>query len=335
MPDLIGSIQYVFPAKTVAIIGDLVADQFLSGTISRVSREAPVFIMRHEDTTTLPGGAANAAANVAALGGKALAVGIVGSDENGGRLMAALDEAGVDTGGVIVGNGLTTTTKVRVIAGQQFAAKNQVIRIDYEGDRQLPAPVIEQLRQNAAAAARVADVMVLSDYNYGVVTSDIFDEVLSIAKERSVPVLVDSRFRLENFRGATSATPNREEVEQILGPNFTEADCEHLRERLGLESLVVTNGNKGMSVFASGTAPTSIAAIGSPTAVDVTGAGDTVIATYGLGLAAGLSFIDSAKVANHAGGIVVMKKRTATLTPSELVDSVRTDPGSAMSNEAR
>ena len=334
MPNPLESIQTLFPTRTVAIIGDLVADQFLSGTISRVSREAPVFIMRHEQTATLPGGAANAAANAAALCGKALLVGVVGKDENGKKLMAALGEARVDTSGVITDQEVVTTTKVRVLAGQQHAAKNQVIRIDYEGGKELPADIVQRLSENLITAARAADVIVVSDYNYGVVLPEIFADALTIARERSIPLVVDSRFRLENFHGATSATPNQDEVEQILGPNFTNADCEGLRSRLGLKSLVVTNGNKGMSVFFANSEAVSISAVGSPTAVDVTGAGDTVIAVYALGLAAGLDFVEAAKIANHAGGIVVMKNRTATVSASELVESVRRQPLSAQFNEA-
>jgi rfaE bifunctional protein kinase chain/domain len=326
MPNALEAIQTVFPTKTVAIIGDLVADQFLSGTISRVSREAPVFIMRHEETTTLPGGGANAAANVAALGAHAILVGAAGLDDSGQKLLTALQDARVDTSAVVVDESVTTTTKVRVLTGQQFAAKNQVIRIDYEGGRLSPE-VDARLRENLLSAASDADVIIVSDYNYGVVSEQAFAEAAGIARRRGIPIIVDSRFQLESFRGASSATPNQEEVEKILGPDITDADCEALRARLELDSLLVTNGNKGMTVFATGEGATNIPAVGSLTAVDVTGAGDTVIAVYALGLAAGFSFVEAAQIANHAGGIVVMKKRTATLTPQELMNSVGSNSG--------
>src|SRR6476620_7071015 len=174
MPDLISTIETVFPQKTVVVVGDLVADQFLSGTISRVSREAPVFIMRHEETVTLPGAAANAAANAAALGGKTSLIGAVGTDNNGNKLMAALSDADVDTEGVIIDETLGTTTKVRVLAGRDFAAKNQVIRIDYESEDKRTDHFEAAIRENLAKAASGADVIVVSDYNYGTVTDAVF-----------------------------------------------------------------------------------------------------------------------------------------------------------------
>jgi rfaE bifunctional protein kinase chain/domain len=323
MPDLIRTIETVFPQKTVIVVGDLVADQFLSGTISRVSREAPVFIMRHEETVTLPGAAANAAANAAALGGRACVIGIVGTDGNGNKLMSALADADVDTEGVIADEKIATTTKVRVLAGREFAAKNQVIRIDYEAGKELPPHFEQAVCERLAKAASKADVIIVSDYDYGTVTATVFADAARLANERGIPLVVDSRFRLEKFAGATSATPNREEVEQILGPSFAASDCGSLRERLGFEALIVTNGNRGMSIYQKGVEAREIAAVGGTTAVDVTGAGDTVIAAYGLGLASGLNHAAAANIANHAGGIVVMKKRTAIATPSELVDSIR------------
>jgi len=330
MPDLIKAIETVFPRKTVVIVGDLIADQFLSGTISRVSREAPVFIMRHDETVTLPGAAANAAANAASLGGRAVLIGVVGKDENGRKLMTAIADASVDASGVILDADTTTTTKVRVLAGRDFAARNQVIRIDYEGRRSLSTQAHETLRKNLADAAQHADVIVISDYNYGAVTPEIFTDAVGLAQDRGIPIVVDSRFRLEQFAGATSATPNREEVEQILGPNSTAADCEELRTRLGLKALLVTNGNQGMTLHQDGQPYRDVPAVGSLTAVDVTGAGDTVIAAYGLGLASGLGFSDAADIANHAGGIVVMKKQTAVASPAELVASVKgNSPASA------
>ena len=333
MADLVSTIETVFPQKTVVVVGDLVADQFLSGTISRVSREAPVFIMRHEKTVTLPGAAANAAANAAALGGKALAIGIIGTDGNGSKLMAALTDADVNIDGVIVDPGIATTTKVRVLAGREFATKTQVIRIDYEAGKELPAHFEHMVRERLAQAAQQADVIIVSDYDYGTVTAAVFDDAVRIADERGIPLVVDSRFRLEKFPGATSATPNREEVEQILGTSFGARDCESLRERLGFEALIVTNGNQGMTVHRKGHDVQDIPAVGSTTAVDVTGAGDTVIAAYALSLASGVDHGSAAELANHAGGIVVMKKGTAIATPMELIESIRRYGSSATASK--
>lgn len=311
-----------FAGRKVAIIGDLVADQFLNGTISRVSREAPVFILRHDETETRAGGAANAALNIAALGGSCMLVGLVGTDAAGDELRSILAAAKVDGSGVLVDERFKTTTKVRVLAGQHYAARQQVIRIDYENNAEIGCDVRQQLLRNLAAAARVADAIVLSDYSYGVVDQELFEAANAIAKERKIPLLVDSRFALRSFAGATAATPNQDEVEQILGENFRDEDCARLREELGYDALLVTCGNQGMRLYEKNAAPVALSAVGSKEPVDVTGAGDTVIAAYALGLAAGLSHAESAAIANHAGGIVVMKKGTATVSAVELGGSL-------------
>ena len=206
--------------------------------------------------------------------------------------------------------------------GSIYAARQQVIRIDYECSREIDAETRAGLSEDFLKAAAVADAIVVSDYGYGVVTPDLFEQARKIAGEKQIPLIVDSRFRLTEFVGATSATPNQDEVEQILGSGFTDADCAKLRESLGLEALLVTRGNKGMLLIEAGRQPVSIDAFGSSEPVDVTGAGDTVIAAYALGLASGLSFEDAARIANHAGSIVVMKKGTATAAIDELVRSL-------------
>lgn len=334
MSDLAQTISEVFRQKKVVIVGDLVADQYLSGTIDRVSREAPVFILRHDQTVTLPGAAANAAANVASLGGRAVAVGLVGDDANGRELSSKLDECGVDTDYVIGSRDLTTTTKVRILAGQVHAVRQQVIRVDYENSKPIADDIRAALIANLRSASEDADAIIVSDYNYGVADHALFETALEIAREREIPITVDSRFRLAEFQQATSATPNQEEVEQLLGKGFSAADCDRLRERFGLEALLVTNGSKGMMLVEAGKPYLQIDAVGSPEAVDVTGAGDTVIAVYSLGLASGLSFADAARIANHAGGLVVMKKGTATVSLDELIASMRVDGGFSMSKPA-
>lgn len=305
-------------SRRVVVVGDLVADQFVSGTISRVSREAPVFILRHDDTETRAGAAANAAVNVASLGGEAVLVGILGADENGTRLCEVLRDAGVLCEGIATVDDFRTTTKVRVLAGQQFAGRQQVIRIDYENSGEIDASVRAALTASLKTACETADAIVVSDYGYGVVTADLFAAAKDVAAARDIPLVLDSRFRLSEFHGATSATPNLDEVEQILGKDFTASDCEGLRAKLGLESLLVTCGNKGMLLVEDGVKSIEIDAVGSKEPIDVTGAGDTVIAAYALGLASGLSFLKAANIANHAGGIVVMKKGTASVSLDEL-----------------
>jgi rfaE bifunctional protein kinase chain/domain len=322
MTDLYQTVQTAFKGKRIAIIGDLVADQFLSGSISRVSREAPVFILKHENTETRPGGAANAAANIASLGGAPLLVGVTGDDAIGRLLTESLERAEVDTQFISKIENGTTTTKVRVLAGQNYSAKQQVIRIDYENDVPLAAELRSELADSLRSAAAEANAIVVSDYGYGVVDDEIFGEARRLCDEYDIPLVVDSRFRLREFTGATSATPNQDEVETLLGRKFTDNDCADLCEELGYGSLLVTCGNNGMLVIEPGRDALRIPAIGSTQPVDVTGAGDTVIAAFSLGLAAHLSVADAASVANHAGGIVVMKKGTATASIGELIASL-------------
>ena len=322
MRDFSDIVTKEFPRKKIVIVGDLVADQFMHGTIARVSREAPVFILRHEETETLAGGAANAAVNVASLGGKITLIGLVGEDANGDALLDKLYQSKVNCDFLVRSAEIQTTTKVRVLAGQNYAPRQQVIRIDYENKSEISPELKKKLKENLLAAARDADTIVISDYNYGVAGQEIAQTAARIAREKNIPLLIDSRFRLKNFMNATSATPNQEEVEQILGDKFTAADCAALRERLGLEALLVTRGNRGMLLVEKNKQPLEIEAVGSKEPVDVSGAGDTVIAVYSLSLASGLSFAESARLANHAGSIVVMKRGTASASPKELLDSL-------------
>ena len=316
------TIQNKFSHKKIVIVGDLVADQFLRGTIARVSREAPVFILRHDETETLAGGAANAAVNVASLGGKAVLIGLIGNDSDGRELLQKLESLNVNCEFVATSDEIRTTTKVRVLAGQHYAPRQQVIRIDYENKTDISANLTEQLKQNLISAAENADALIISDYDYGVANAEIFNTAHKISAKKQIPLLIDSRFRLENFPNATSATPNQEEVERILGNNFNAENCAELCHKLGFQSLLVTCGNKGMLLVEKDKTSVNIEAVGAKEPVDVTGAGDTVIAVYALGLACGLSFAESANLANHAGGIVVMKKGTASVNTDELLASL-------------
>jgi len=322
MTNLSDTIREVFPDKKIVIVGDLVADQFLYGTITRVSREAPVFILRHNETETLAGGAANAAVNVATLGGEAILIGIVGRDSNGEALLKELEKSKVNCQYTVSSDEYRTTSKVRVLAGQHYAPRQQVIRIDYENSETIDGGLQQTLKENIRSAVADADAVIISDYNYGVANSDTAEIAVRLAKDKKIPLLVDSRFRLKNFRGATTATPNQEEIEQILGKDFTETDCVELCKNLGYESLLVTRGNLGMLLIETGKPSLHLEAVGAKEPVDVTGAGDTVIATYALSLASGLSFSEAARLANHAGGIVVMKKGTAAVSSNELIASL-------------
>jgi len=309
-----------FADQRVVVIGDAIADKFVHGSISRVSREAPVFILRHEQTQTSPGGAANCAMNLVALGANVSLISVTGNDESGSELRSKLESAGVDIKRMIVSDKVQTTTKVRILAGHSHSNKQQVIRIDYEGaplnDEEIRSTILKQLEQAIVEAKAV----VISDYNYGVIDTQTTD---LIRKLTDVPVLVDSRFRLLDFTGFTAATPNEEEVDNLVGTaDEFENSALELKKKLGHRALLVTRGAKGMTLLEGDTAPLYIPAVGVQQAVDVTGAGDTVIATFSLALACGASFSEAAHLANYAGGLVVMKRGTATISAEELEHAI-------------
>lgn len=315
-----------FSRKRIVVIGDAIADQFIYGEISRVSREAPVFILRHEHTETTPGGAGNCAANLAALGAMVSLISVLGKDEPGQIVSGKLREAGVNCDGVVVSAERRTTTKVRVLAGQLHSTRQQVIRIDYDNEPELGAEIKDRLHTDIERAVASADAVIISDYNYGVADPTVGEVVRKAVGDRKIPVLVDSRFRLSDFRGFTSATPNEDEVEELMGAKHSEdaaleSAAEKLRQQLGFEALLITRGGHGMTLLEGEVPPLHIEAVGSRQPVDVTGAGDTVIATYTLALACGASFADAARLANFAGGIVVMKRGTAAITAEELLAS--------------
>jgi D-glycero-beta-D-manno-heptose-7-phosphate kinase len=313
-----------FGEQRIVILGDALADKFVHGAISRVSREAPVFILRHQHTETLPGGAANCAMNLVALGARVSLISVTGDDESGSELRAKLEAAGVDIDGVIVSNKVQTTTKVRIFAGQSHSSKQQVIRVDYEGatldDEEIRSAILKRLEQ----ALSSANAVVMSDYNYGVVDTRGAELIRANA---NVPVLIDSRFRLSEFTGFTAGTPNEEEVENLAGTSISsteelESAARSLKTRLNHHALLVTRGSQGMCLLEGDAAPVHIRAVGAQQAVDVTGAGDTVIATFALALASGASFTDAARLANYAGGLVVMKRGTATVSAAELEHAI-------------
>lgn len=314
-----------FAGRRVVVLGDLIADQFVSGEISRVSREAPVMILRHERTETVPGGAANCAMNLAALGARAAIVGVVGEDAAGRELLERLEEAGVDCSGVVVTQLHGTTTKVRILAGHAHSTRQQVVRLDYESAALGDEGVLSDIASNLGAAFEESEAAVVSDYNYGVACETTIAPLRQ--SERHVPVVVDSRFRMCEFAGFDSATPNEDEVEQVAGRRFADAaelavEGERLRAALGYTSLLITRGKHGMLLLEEGASPLRLEAVGSHDAVDVTGAGDTVIATYALALASGADHATAARLANHAGGVVVLKRGTACVYPQELLASL-------------
>lgn len=320
--DIVGA----FSRQTICVVGDLVLDEFVSGEISRVSREAPVLILRHRRTETYPGGAANAANNIADLGARVIPVGAVGEDEGGERLIELFRRKGVAVSGIFRTRERPTTTKTRYLAGWTHTTEQQVLRVDREPEATLPEKIERAIERKARDVASRADAVLISDYGMGAAPP-------SLARKIKPKLLtLDSRYRLLEFRnaGVTAATPNESEIEAAYHTQIG-ADLEKLGElgaralrELGAKALVVTRGKDGLSVFEGKAekprfaSPRHIPIHGSDTPVDVTGAGDTVIAVFTLALAAGASYFEAAHLANYAGGIVVMKRRTATVTRADL-----------------
>ena len=318
-----------FPDLSITVLGDLVADEFVFGEIARVSREAPVLILKHRERTVVPGGGGNAIMNLAALGVNVLPVGVVGDDEAGHLLIEALHHKKIPTGGIQKLKHYTTTTKTRILAGMSHNSRQQVIRVDREPEPlEETHPALLNLVNAAREYATASDALMISDYGYGAASPRLLTFVRSNGCLDNKPVTLDSRYRMLEFDGVTAATPNEPEVEEALGirighdnQKLLEAG-EQLIKRMGLESLVITRGRDGMVAFERDAKPESIPIFGSDQVVDVTGAGDTVIATFTASLAAGADAKTAARLANLAGGLVVMKRGTATVSAKELLGAI-------------
>lgn len=311
-----------FSSVNVVVLGDLVADHYLFGQTERISREAPVLIVRHERDEVKLGGGANAAANARALGGRVTAVGMLGADETGRAMRRLFHQQGIAVE-AISARGIGTETKLRILAGGLSTSRQQMLRVDRGVTGPLPEGVRRRLADRLARVARKADVVVVSDYGAGVVCKETREVVRAIAKS-GVPVCVDSRFSLMDFGGVTVCKPNEPELAAMTGlPVRTELEVDRAARaamgRLRCEVLLLTRGRKGMLVYeARRKKPVRLPVHGPEEAVDVTGAGDTVIASFALALGAGASYVEAARIANVAGGLVVQKPGTATVTRPEL-----------------
>jgi rfaE bifunctional protein kinase chain/domain len=320
-----------FPKITVTALADLVADEFIFGEISRVSREAPVLILKHRERTILPGGGANAIYNLADLGVTVLPVGVVGDDEPGRALLACFRKKKIPLSGILKLKGHTTVTKTRILAGHGLTQRQQVVRVDRESAELPDAEVRRRLAALAREYAEASDALLVSDYGYGAATPEMLTAVRVKRALDGILITLDSRYRLLQYSGVTAATPNQPEVEALLNVQIAD-DGERLRDagktllqRMKLESLLITRGRQGMMAFEHGRKPVGVPSYGSDEVADVTGAGDTVIAAFTAALAGGASTEEAARLANYAGGIVVMKRGTATVTRDELMNAVRSD----------
>jgi rfaE bifunctional protein kinase chain/domain len=319
MKDKLISWLSAIEGKRIVIWGDLVADHTLYGDTSRISREAPVLILEKEWDSVTPGCAGNAVMNVASLGGTPVPVGVVGDDDMGKRLLAQLEQRGVDTSFIETRSAGETAIKMRVLAGGLHTVKQQVIRIDSHGD--YGGVTDDGMSANLKAALDGADGVIVSDYGLGTVRPGLF---ASVVAKRSIVRVIDSRYDLDDFTGATSATPNEPELEELARVSIGDDDevldkaaSETLRV-LRMEALLVTRGKQGMALFQPDKKRLDIPVSKLQDIVDVTGAGDTVIATYTLALAAGAPFEDAARLANLAAGVAVMLRGAAAPTATAI-----------------
>jgi rfaE bifunctional protein kinase chain/domain len=316
-----------FSAVRVLVVGDLVADQYLYGQTERISREAPVLIVRHERDEVKLGGAANVAANVRALGGQVTVVGTLGADAMGKAMRRLFSEQQIATQ-VVSGTSVATETKLRILAGGVSTSRQQMLRVDRGAEGPFPNSIRRALAKRMTEASQRVDVVVVSDYGAGVLNDETRAALEGIAA-RGTPVCVDSRFELNRFRQATVCKPNEPELAAVTGlPVSTDGEVDRAAlkalELLGCRAVLVTRGKKGMALYERGKRAVRLPVHGAADAVDVTGAGDTVIATFALAVGARADFAEAARLANLAGGVVVQKAGTATVSRAELGRELRT-----------
>lgn len=323
------SILEQFSRQRITLLGDLVADEFVYGEIARVSREAPVLILKQRGKKIVPGGGANAANNLADLGARVTPVGVVGDDETGEALLHYLQQKGISTRSIFRLRNHVTPTKSRILGGLAHWQQQQIVRVDREPSEPLLPAVRRKLSRKAESLLPRASALLISDYGYGSTDAQEVEFLRRRLRGHRLPVTIDSRFDLPSYTHLTAATPNEPEVEdafqQKIGNNLALLYRlgKKLLRRQSLEALLITRGRDGMVLFQRGRKPVNLPVFGSDQAVDVTGAGDTVIAAFTLALGAGASFFHAAQLANCAGGLVVMKRGTATVTATELMEAIR------------
>ncbi|MHC1742151.1 MAG: D-glycero-beta-D-manno-heptose-7-phosphate kinase [Syntrophobacteraceae bacterium] len=312
-----------FSDRQVLIVGDLMLDVFVWGDVQRISPEAPVPVVDVRDETQLLGGTANVANNVAALGGKAIVSGVVGNDHSGREVVRMLRKVGIPTEGLVVEDKRPTTVKTRIIAQNQ-----QVVRYDRELRRPLQPSSLEKILEYVAERSSGAGALIVSDYAKGVVSHELMEAIRNLDLASRFPVIVDPKIQhTELYRGVTLVTPNHHEASRMSGIEIV--DTESLRAAgrkllllMGCQAVLITRGKDGMALFDQTGELTTIPTV-ARRVYDVTGAGDTVIATLALGLVAGLSTNEAALLANIAAGIVVGEVGTAVVTVDRLIEAIR------------
>jgi len=322
-------IKYInkFSEKRIMVLGDLIADKFIIADPERLSREAPVLILKHQQEKILPGGGANAAANIASLGAEVDLLGVVGDDLAAEALKQELAQRQILTAGVFKDQSRPTAEKTRILAGGEQIVRQQVVRVDkvksFDISPELQQKLTSYLKENIAAS----DAVLFSDYGNGIFNQNSTAQFVEAADAAGKNSAVDSRYQLDQFKGAVIATPNLEEASAIYGEDLkTQAEVEKaglkMRKELELKYLLITQGGDGMTLFAPGDKIDHITAANFSEVFDVTGAGDTVVGTLILALAAEAPVEIAIRIANYAAGIVVRKSGVASVTASELIREV-------------
>lgn len=318
-----------FARKKIGVWGDFILDEYVYGTTRRISREAPVLILSYRNKEFSLGGAGNSVLNLKALGAIPYPVGVIGADESGRKILQMLNRQGIPTEYLIKEKSYQTPVKTRILAGEESTRKQQILRIDHEQKVPEHPGLKQEIARFLLGIQKKTSALLISDYSYLAVKEDIFYRVLPSYKKSRKPVTLDSRFRLLSFKGVTVSTPNEPEVEGAVGTELgagsklVEQAGRLLLRKTRANAVLVTRGSKGMVLFEKKKPSFSISVHGTTDIVDVTGAGDTVISVFTLALASGATFKEAASLANYAGGIVVMKKGTATLSIQELKEAIR------------
>jgi len=322
-------IKYInkFRAKRIMVLGDLIADKFIIADPERLSREAPVLILKHQQEKILPGGGANAAANIASLGAEVDLLGVVGGDLAAAALKEELNQRQIITDGVFKDASRPTALKTRILAGGDQIVRQQVVRVDKIKSFDISSSLKEKLLSYLENNLSESDAVLFSDYGNGIFNQDSTAQFVKAAAAAGKNSAVDSRYQLDQFKGAVIATPNLEEASAIYGAELrTQAEVEksglEMRKNLELKYLLITQGGDGMTLFAPGEKIEHIAAANFSEVFDVTGAGDTVVGTLILALAAGAPVEIAIRIANYAAGIVVRKSGVASVTAAELIREV-------------
>lgn len=318
-----------FSRQDIVVLGDMIADEFIYGEIARVSREAPVLILKQRGSQIVPGGGANAANNLADLGAHVTPIGVIGDDQTGDALLRYFKEKKVSTRGLLRVPGYTTPTKSRILGGLTHWQRQQIVRIDREPTEDSHGKIRKGVSRLVAPLLNEITGLLIADYGYGATNASEVAALQHRPGNDHLPVVVDSRYNLASYTQVTAATPNEPEVEAVFGKSIgNDLDLlfelgNRVLERQSLQALLITRGRDGMALFERRKKPQLIPIFGSDQAVDVTGAGDTVVAAFTLALAAGASFPVAAFLANCAGGLVVMKRGTATVTARELREAIK------------